>query len=52
MLNTVTLEWSIPLLNNTGEPKLAYHTATLVNKIMVLTFGMHLFFFLLYYIIT
>jgi hypothetical protein len=39
MLDIVNLEWSIPPLNDTNIPGLAYHTATLNGSVMILTFG-------------
>ncbi|PKY59941.1 galactose oxidase [Rhizophagus irregularis] len=45
MLNTSTLEWSIPHFNNPRRPNmptlpnLVYHTATLVDKRMLVAFG-------------
>ncbi|CAB5180123.1 unnamed protein product [Rhizophagus irregularis] len=45
MLNTSTLEWSIPHFNNPRRPNmptlpnLFYHTATLVDKRMLVAFG-------------
>ncbi|GBC30257.2 hypothetical protein GLOIN_2v1768952 [Rhizophagus irregularis DAOM 181602=DAOM 197198] len=41
MLDTVNLVWSIPPLNDTNVPELAYHTATLLadTSAMILTFG-------------
>ncbi|RGB29340.1 hypothetical protein C1646_818583 [Rhizophagus diaphanus] len=40
ILDTVNLVWSIPPLNDTKVPELAYHTATLSDtSIMILTFG-------------
>ncbi|CAB5325243.1 unnamed protein product [Rhizophagus irregularis] len=44
MLNTSTLEWSIPHFKNPRSnmqnlPKLVYHTATLVDKRMLVAFG-------------
>ncbi|RIA84950.1 hypothetical protein C1645_831525 [Glomus cerebriforme] len=38
-LDTITFVWSIPALNDTNVPKLAYHTATLMYKFMIITFG-------------
>ncbi|RIA80026.1 hypothetical protein C1645_839420 [Glomus cerebriforme] len=40
MLDTTTLVWSIPSINGPADvPKLAYHTAALVNNMMVVAFG-------------
>lgn len=47
MLDTVNLVWSIPPLNDTNVPELAYHTATLLadTSAMILTFGKLFFVF-------
>lgn len=47
MLDTVNLVWSIPPLNDTKVPELAYHTATLLidKAVMILTFGKLFFVF-------
>jgi hypothetical protein len=39
VLDVTTLVWSIPPLENPNVPKLVYHTATLVDKLMFITFG-------------
>lgn len=40
MLDTVTLVWSIPPLNDTNVPKLTSHTATLIKgSLMIVNFG-------------
>ncbi|RIA95404.1 hypothetical protein C1645_734026 [Glomus cerebriforme] len=39
MLDTSTLIWSIPPLKDPNVPKLAFHSATLIDKIMLLAFG-------------
>ncbi|RIA95405.1 hypothetical protein C1645_734027 [Glomus cerebriforme] len=39
MLDTSTLTWSTPPLKDPNVPKLAYHSATLIDKIMLLAFG-------------
>ncbi|RIA79221.1 hypothetical protein C1645_841232 [Glomus cerebriforme] len=42
MLDTTTLVWAIPSINDTTDvPKLAYHTATLLYDIMIVAFGNH-----------
>lgn len=47
LLDTTTLTWSIPQLENTNIPKLdntdipklVYHSATLIDKLMFIAFG-------------
>ncbi|GES78856.1 hypothetical protein GLOIN_2v1878605 [Rhizophagus clarus] len=42
MLDVVTLVWSIPPLNGTDIPALAYHTASLKGPAMFISFGAHM----------
>ncbi|RIA84955.1 hypothetical protein C1645_741948 [Glomus cerebriforme] len=39
ILDSTTLVWSIPSLQNPNIPNLAYHTATIVNTLMIISFG-------------
>lgn len=40
LLDTTTLTWSVPLLEDPNIPKLVYHSATLIDKLMLIAFGM------------
>jgi hypothetical protein len=44
MLDTTTFIWSEPQIDNPNIPKLVYHSATLMNKLMVVAFGKLLYF--------
>ena len=39
MLDTTTLVWSIPQLNNPKVPNVAFHSAIIWSKLMLVAFG-------------
>ncbi|CAJ0890081.1 6651_t:CDS:2, partial [Entrophospora sp. SA101] len=39
VLNTSNFQWSEPKISNQSPPALAYHSATLINNQMMITFG-------------
>ena len=43
-LDTTTLKWSIPQLDNPKIPNLAYHSATSSSRLMLIAFGKLLYF--------
>jgi hypothetical protein len=45
LLDTTTFVWSEPQIDNPKVPNLNFHSATLINKFMLIAFGKFTLFF-------